>query len=218
MSMAEGSKIEITHPHLIICEGADAKYFMIWFINSNELRYEPRFSQDIQVEDFGGIDDLGDYLSMLKEIKGFSKVRSLLIVRDAERDAPTAVSNVRSALSANSLAVPNIPCEWVKGHPSVGFILFPSCSATPINGTLEDLCLEIMKTDEVIQNVDRFIKELQSAGKRTFPRVHKSKIHSYFSVTEPYVSLKIGEAGKAGAYDWSHEKMQRVAGFIKEIF
>lgn len=216
--MAGGAKIEITHPHLIISEGADAKYFMIWFINSNELRYQPRFSQDIQVEDFGGITDLGDYLSMLKEVKGFSKLRSLLIVRDAERDASTAVSNIRSALSANSLATPNAPCEWVRGAPSVGFMLFPSCSSTPTNGTLEDLCLEIVKTDDVINNVDRFIEELKGAGKRTFTRVHKSKLHTYLSVTEPYVSLKIGEAGKAGAFDWSHEKMQRVAGFIKEIF
>lgn len=217
MIMAEGSK-EITHPHLIICEGVDAKYFMIWFINSKELRYEPRFSQGIQVEDFGGITDLGDYLSMLKDVKGFNKLRSLLIVRDAERGASAAASSIRSSLSASSLAVPDAPCEWVRAHPSVAFLLFPSCSSTPTEGTLEDLCLEIMKTDDVIQNVDRFINDLQSAGKRTFPRVHKNKLHTYLSVTEPYVSLKIGEAGKAGAYDWSHEKMKRIAGFIKEIF
>ena len=41
-------------------------------------------------------------------------------------------------------------------------------------------------------------------------------IHTYFSVNEKYISLKIGEAAKAGAFAWDHEKLAGLKSIILE--
>ena len=45
---------------------------------------------------------------------------------------------------------------------------------------------------------------------------HKSRLHTYFSVNEKYISLKIGEAAKAGAFAWDHEKLDGLRNIISE--
>ena len=53
----------IIKEHLIICEGRDAFEFLIAFLNSPTLQYDKRFSNDIQVFDFGGNEQLEKYLT-----------------------------------------------------------------------------------------------------------------------------------------------------------
>lgn len=51
-------KNRILKPFLILCEGRDVENFMICYLESDALSYDPRFSNDIQTFNFNGIDDL----------------------------------------------------------------------------------------------------------------------------------------------------------------
>ncbi|WP_406042932.1 hypothetical protein [Succinimonas sp.] len=47
---------------------------------------------------------------------------------------------------------------------------------------------------------------------------HKSKLHSFFSVNENLISLKIGEASRAGAFDWNSNYLQPLKDIIEQGF
>jgi hypothetical protein len=48
---------------------------------------------------------------------------------------------------------------------------------------------------------------LQSNGNE-IKRPHKTKLHTYLSGKNDFVGLKIGEAAKAGAWNWEHLKLK----------
>lgn len=215
--MVRQKRMEIIKKHLILCEGLDAKLFLIHFLNSADLKENVSFSEDIQVGDFGGNEDLPNYLGALRNMSGFDEVESIMIIRDAEKDAELAVQQIRSALFKNGLASPEHAGIWAGAEPRIGFLLFPTCEKELEPGTLEDLCLGILKEPEspvLLQDVDKFLDDLSQNYGRQFPHRFKTKLHTYFSVTDKFVSLKIGEAAKAGAFDWSNCKLNYLKRFI----
>lgn len=214
-------KITIKKKYLILCEGLDEFNFLTHYLNCPVHVSDKRYANDIQVFNFGGNEELKKYLMLLKNTDGFSEVESLLVIRDAERNAERAVVQIQQALREAGLVVPEGVCIWERGKPDIGFLLFPTCSSTMKNGTLEDLCLQILKeekSDMVLNEIDGFMTLLQERYNRTFPHEFKTKLHTYFSVTDNYVSLKIGEAAKAGAFDWNSNKLLPLRDFIRAGF
>ena len=65
--------------------------------------------------------------------------------------------------------------------------------------------------------IDKLIRNLREKYDRKFPHEFKTKLHSYFSVTDALVSLKIGEAAKAKAFDWYSEKLVPLKKFMEEV-
>lgn len=199
------SRIEIKQPKLLLVEGADALYFFIWACEAFGVH-------DVQVMDFGGIKDLTEYLKTLPMVSGYEQVKTIVIARDAENDPAVAVSNVKRALQQANLPVPSNSFEFAGSSPRVAFMIFPGAT-TDVDGnimlspgTLEDLCLEIVKDCSTFECVDQFIQCLQSKG-QDIKRLHKTKLHTYLSGNNDFVGLKIGEASKAGDWDWSHSKI-----------
>ncbi len=41
--------------------------------------------------------------------------------------------------------------------------------------------------------------------------------NTYFSVTDRYVSLKIGEAARAGAFDWENKALDALRRFVESM-
>lgn len=211
---------KILKEHLILCEGRDEQEFLIQFLESDALSFLPGFSNDIQVMDFGGNSELFKYLTILKNMDGFEKIKSLLVVRDAESNAKTACTEIQAALRRNNFPVPEIPCCWEGETLRVGFALFPTFDNTLRNGTLEDLCLSILSdasADNTLEQIDKFLADLEKYREMPFSRIFKAKLHTYFSVHNDYVSLKIGEAAKAGAFDWNNAALNPLKSFIQEI-
>lgn len=212
---------EIVKEHLILCEGRDAQEFLIAFLNSKALAENPAFSNDIQVMDFGGNEQLAGYLSILKNMEGFQKVKSILIVRDAEKDPRAAMDTIRATLTNCGFPAPERPCQIAKSEQlKIGYVLFPTCTAEVIPGALEDLCLSILAEDNneaILAEIDKLIQTLGKEFGRKFPHEFKTKLHSYFSVTDEFVSLKIGEAAKAKAFNWYSEKLIPLKNFIVEM-
>jgi len=193
-------RIEIICTKLLLVEGADALHF---FIKALEV-----FGvDDVQVIDFGGISDLTNYLKALSLYPNFDSVTCLVIARDAETNSDSAISNVKNSLKQSSLSIPEKPFEFTENNPRIAFMIFPGFDGVAFqSGTLEDLCLDIVKDCSTLDCVDAYIQCLQSNG-HEIKRPHKTKLHSYLAGKNNFVGMKIGEAAKAGAWDWDHIKL-----------
>jgi hypothetical protein len=175
------------------------------------IRQDSSFDE-FQVRDFKGITQLADHIVTLKELENYETVRSIAIVRDAETNAGSAAQSVISALSKAALPTPKCPGEIVSsGGLKTGFVLFPSCGAELENGTLEDLCLQSLAGDDAKNKLSAADNLLQ---KYTFKRPHKNRLHTYLSMTDAYVSLKIGEAFRAGAFSFSLPQIESLKEFL----
>ena len=203
--------------HLILCEGRDEWGFLVKYLNSEALSEYSELSTIVQVEDFGGNEELSTKLQLWSRTPGFEQIKTLVVIRDAERNAEGAVQSIMSAFRNANLPIPPSPgCLEKTDHLSTGFLLFPSCDNHPQNETLEDLCLSILEETDysVLNEINGFLHSLQDQGLRSFPHEFKSKLHTYFSVTDDFVSLKIGEAAEAGAFDWSSQKLNSLRDFL----
>ena len=74
----------------LLVEGKDALNFFAAFAKHLTLT-------GIQIQDFGGVNDLGDFLEAFSTAPGFHKVDSVGIVRDAEKLDETSVTGTRDA-------------------------------------------------------------------------------------------------------------------------
>jgi len=204
---------------IILCEGKDAQNFLINYLESNELAEDLRFSNEIQVFDFGGNSDLGDFLMNLKNMDKFDQVSSLAIIRDAEKDYDKACREVCAALKKSGYICPEHCGTWTTSNTGIktGFILFPLDNNA---GTLEDLCLRILSEDgikDILSETDSFLSELENSYGRVYRKKHKNKLHTYFSTSDKYVTMLIGTASKAGAFNWNSTELVPLKSFLKEL-
>ena len=85
-------KAKIERPHLIICEGVDARNFIREFLNScSESNSEYK---NFQAIDGGGNDQLPKFFKTLPNLPEFSGVKSITIIRDAEKSAHSASQSI----------------------------------------------------------------------------------------------------------------------------
>jgi len=213
----------ILKPFLILCEGKDLENFMNRYLESDALAYDSRFSNDIQTFDFKGINDLSAFIGTLVRMDGFDLVRQILVLRDAETNVDAAIKSIQNAFCVNEMLVPERPHLWRKesdsDKPATAFTLLPSCGQDPVPGALEDLCWDILKdkhASKMRKDVLGFIEDIKENYGTISTHEHKSRLHTYFSVNEKYISLKIGEAAKAGAFAWNHEKLNGLKNIMTE--
>lgn len=201
---------EITQRTFICVEGRDEVEFVCNAIRAYNV-------QGTQIEDFGGINDLRGFLKLLRVRPGFSRLKRLLVIRDAEKSADRAVQSVCDALyeggflgsaSGHKNRPPNSKLIRYRystfDRLSVGVVILPWEDAQ--EGTLEDLCLAMIK-DEMQASLDLaqdFTERAAAVAPLRHP--HKSRLHAYLSIHDKCVGMKIGEAAKLGAWDWQSPK------------
>lgn len=185
---------------LLLVEGADAFHFFLAALRIYKLQ------ENIQILDFGGIDDLSSFLTLLKAMDGFENVETICIARDAETNYQSAIKSIQSILITNFKKSPNKPFEYITEPIKLAFMLFPGFDSSKNlkNGTLEELCLETIDNERKDKAIN-FVLELHNEEK--FKYLHKTKLHSYLSITDKYVGSKIGEASNYGAWNWNHESL-----------
>lgn len=62
--------------HLVLCEGQDAWGFLVRYLNSEALSEYPKLSTHVQVEDFGGNEQLNTKLRLWSKTPGFQMIMS----------------------------------------------------------------------------------------------------------------------------------------------
>lgn len=210
------NKNSIIKNNIILCEGADALYFFIWLLG--DAAKENNLFEEFQVFDFGGIAQLRNFISMLKNMDGYENVSSISIVRDAEKNYSAAISSVKSSLLACELPCPQGPIDIAVGENiKIGFALFPSCTRNNQNGTLEDLCLNILDGSRSFIIMRDVKKILRKKRYRLLTRSHKNKMHTYFSLTNKFVAMKIGEAAQANAFKRNAAEIKSLKEFLLSL-
>lgn len=211
---------QIRKSYLLLCEGRDAEGFLIQYLNSNSLAQDKRFSDEIQVLDFGGNDNLSNFLMNLKNMDKFDRVMSLAIIRDAEKDYSKACQDVSRSLKKCGF-VSSMSCgSWVSDDRGmrVGFILFPLNNS---DGTLEDICLNILSEkngQSILSSIDTFLTEMESSFRRSYRRKHKNRLHTYLSSSDEFVTMPLGTASSAGAFDWDSRELEPLKNFLAAGF
>ena len=211
---------KILKPYLILCEGRDAEGFLINYLNSEVLAQDKRFSNDIQIFDFGGNDDICNFLMNLKNMDSFGMVTSIAIIRDAEKDYAKACNEVSRALRKSGFVSVEKSGTWVCDDMGlrVGFILFPLNNDT---GTLEDLCLRILSeksSENILSSINEFLADMETTHGRTYRRKQKNMLHTYLSSSDEYVTKPLGLASSAGAFDWESDELIPLKRFLIEGF
>ena len=189
--------------HLILCEGRDDESFLLHYINSSVFSEYDRSVRTLPSQD------------------GFSRLRSLLIIIDADKNPSSARDKVKGALQRAGLPFPGAEHQWSKkGALKTGYLLFPSCDEQSQAGALEDLCWELLneKYGPLIRGeVDGFISSLEADGKRTIKHRMKSLLHTYFSATEELIASGIGRASEAGVFDWTSLNLDALRAFLVDM-
>lgn len=211
---------QIEKPYLILCEGKDALNFIICYLNSEALAKDQRFANDIQVFDFGGINDLRPFLMTLKNMDKFEQVTSLAIIRDAERDYDKACRDVSGSIEKCGWVSPERCGTWIRDNSglNIGYTLFP---LTNQDGTLEDLCIRILSEKEsksILSDISLFLSMLESSYGRNYHRKHKNVLNTYLASSDEYVTMPLGLAAKSGAFNWETEELEPLESFLTEGF
>jgi hypothetical protein len=193
----KGTKIEIKKSKLILAEGVDAAYFLIYLLEKLD-------NEDIQVFNYGGITELTQFLNNLSKLDKYDEVSTIIIARDSETSSESSIQSVNDSLKKTNLTKDDImPFKIEQKVKKIGLVLFPGYDDRQQlykTGTLEDLCLKIFRNQTLVEQIDTYLTDFQ-AGKQPFKRIHKNKLHATLSFTDDYVGSKLGETVKMGGYD-----------------
>lgn len=200
---------------LLLVEGNDHRNFFEAF--SKHLGIS-----QMNIEDFGGVSQLSEYLSALVKSREFARVRRLGIVRDAEDSARSAFQSVCSALGkANralseldraNLVLPDTVGIVADGCPAVSVLVVPDDGAGMLEtvlagsfaGTREDNC------------IDRFFECVYPDGRKMQRRPEKARTTAYLATTpDPHVS--VGVAAKKRVWDFDHDAFRKIREFLSRL-
>lgn len=193
------NEIRIEKRKLLLAEGRDAAFFWVWACRI----FRPQ--NDIQVLDFGGITELKIFLKTLSQVEHFDEVETLVIARDSETDAKTAVNSMQTALKTIGWPVPSDAFLYeTNNNFKTALMILPGPKFT--TGTLEDLCLEIVKDDPIMPCVNDYLECLKrklSKDRLTVP--HKRKLHTFLAGKDKdFVGVTIGQASYHNAWAPEH--------------
>ncbi len=191
----------IKKERLLVVEGEEGRKFFEAFLREMAL------AEEIQVQNFGGINELRSFLKALKNTPGFHIVYSLGIIRDAEEDPVGARQSVSDALANAGLPVPG------EGPlPNVSILILPDGNAP---GMLEDLCLASISDDPVRECIDQYCDCLKRVG--SLPtKLAKAQVHAYLaSRTRPDLSL--GNSARAGYWPLDNPTFEHVRSFLAAL-
>jgi len=207
---------EIKKTKLILAEGIDAFYFLINLLDKLNI-------DDFQVFDYGGISELTEYIKSLflkANAEKFKEVTTLLIMRDSEKSSESATQSVNSSLKATKLINKDLKpfCIENQNERDIGFMLFPGYDENNNlceSGTLENLCLKILKDQNLRKHIEEYINDFKNKTSTEFKREHKNLLHSYLSFTDEFVGMKLAEALKADGYDLNSQYLKPFIDIIK---
>ena len=169
---------------------------------------------DIQVENFGGIYQLRRTLLGVTPMPGFAALRSLGIVRDAERSTAGAFQSVQGSLRAADLPVPD-----ELGTPSADDGLAVSVWLLPGDdrpGMLETLLCDTIEEGPEAACIDDFLECLGHLDDSGLRWADKRRARAFLA-TKPDPNLRVGEAAERGYWNLDHAALAPVREFLTAL-
>lgn len=204
---APHSRAPITYEKVLAVEGHDAFQFFKALLRQLSLL------TDIEIRNFGGVDDLSDFLNLLIITPGFDRVTSLGIVRDAETNADSAFQSVRGKLAMAALSVPEHPVSIADGNPKVSVFILPDCENP---GMLETLCLRAVSDDMGMACVEEYFNCTKSQGLALPSNMPKAQVQAFLA-SKPRPGLLLGQAAHEGYWPWDHPALDKIKQFLCDI-
>ena len=206
------NQVRIEKTKLLLAEGRDGELFLVWACRTY------RQQEDVQVVNFGGVNELPTFLKTLSQVENFDSVETLVIARDAESSASSAADSIRGALTGASLPVPVKPFSYASdGRMKVAFVIFPGPES--VSGTLEDLCLQIVRDDAIMPCVEEYISCLRAKRpKQLLDHLGKRRMHTFLAGKEQQlIGATIGQASDRKAWDAEHPALQAFRAVIESM-
>ena len=198
---------EIKSAIQLLVEGNDQRNFFEAFTSHLSIT-------NVQVRDFGGVNQLSDFLEGFVDAAGFREtVQSLGIVRDAETSAGGAFQSVQSALINASLPVPNSPAERTDTSPAVTVLILPGGNR---QGMLETLLCESFTGTSVDHCIDDFFECVESLSGMSIKNPDKARARVYLT-TKPKPHFSVGVAAKKKYWNLNHNVFGTVRDFLQTI-
>lgn len=188
----------------LLVEGNDPRNFFEALVRNMGL------ANDLQIQNFGGVNELGGFLSAFVRMSGFSNsVRSLGIVRDAETNARGAFQSIQSALRNAELPVPDGLDQRAEGPPTVSALILPGGDRVGMLETL--LCETFGGTSE-----DRCITTFLECVGAPVARLDKARAHAWLAA-RPDPHLSVGHAAQRGYWALDHGALGGVRRFLRAL-
>ncbi len=128
--------------------------------------------RDLQIQNFGGVNQLRVFLSTLTKMSGFSSVRSVGVVRDAEQNPDGAFESVQGALEHAGLTAPDAPERRIEGPPAVNVLILPGANRP---GMLETLLCDTFAEEPVRPCIDAFFTCVEAKLREAPHRPEKAR-------------------------------------------
>jgi hypothetical protein len=170
---------------------------------------------DMQIQDFGGINELPGFLRALRITPGFAGVTSLGIIRDAEENPANAFQSVCSALRNAQFDVPGQPEVFVGTKPQVGVLILPDAMTS---GMLETLCLRSVAGDPAIPCVEKYFECIrQRVPEEGLPKtMDKARVQAFLaSRLDP--EMHLGRAAQKRYWPWDSPVFGHVRKFLSDL-
>ncbi len=198
---------EIVQSKQLLVEGLDAERFF-------EVLLRREAVADVQVQNFGGGDELRRFLPAFKIAPRFDeKVTTLAIVRDAEDNHEAAFQSVCGTLKGANLPVPMCGGEFVGSKPRVAVFILPGFNRI---GMLDTLCLESVLDDPAMHCVENYVECVERVSGRRLANPTKSRLYAFLaSRTRP--NLRLGEAADAGEFRLDSQAFAPLREFIHAL-
>ena len=190
----------------LLVEGNDQRNFFEALVEHLQLT-------EVQIRNFGGVNELRRYLAALVNVAHFSTVRQIGIVRDAETSATSAFASMQSALRNANLAVPDQPAMLAQGKPNVSVLVLPDEADS---GMLETLLCKIFAGTPVDRCIDELFACVKPVLSKELKRPEKARCHAWLA-TKPDPHLSVGIAAKRGYWNLDHSALAGVRAFLKAL-
>ena len=191
----------------LLVEGNDPRNFFEAFVRHLSI-------DNVQIQNFGGITQLRDFLDGLVGATGFREiVESLAIVRDAETSAAGAFQSVQASLKNAALPVPNRPETRTDTSPAVAVLILPGNNQP---GMLETMLCESFADTPENDCIDAFFDCVDALPNASIKRPEKARARAYLT-TKPDPHLSVGVAAKRDYWDLDHPVFDRVRDFLKSL-
>ena len=197
---------EIKSAIQLIVEGNDQRNFFEAFTSHLSIT-------NVQIQDFGGVSQLRDFLEGLVSATGFQTVQSIGIVRDAETSAGGAFQSVHSALENAALPMPDSPAERTDTSPAVAVLILPGDNR---QGMLETLLCESFADNPVEECIDDFFRCVESLPDVSIKNPDKARARVYLT-TKPNLHFSVGMAAKNDYWNLDHSVFSTVRDFLRMI-
>ena len=205
-STSKSKPLAVTHPTQLLVEGRD-----LWNFADAQLIDLGR--DDVDIQNFGGVTDLPEFLAALVAAPNFHAVTSIGIIRDAERSATSALSSVRSACRSANLPEPGQVAEPAGNGPSVTVLVLPD-GENP--GMLETLLWRTVEGNSEAQCVEEFLACVERISDRSVTNRDKARMHAWIA-TQKRPEVSVGVAARNGYLNLNHVTLTGVRSFLRDL-